>query len=192
VNLTGEYRIAALRRRVWHALNDPRVLNVCIPGCQHLKLVSPTEIDAAVLAQLGPVKATFATRITLTELNPPTSYTLSGEGKDGAAGFGRGEAKVSLRDDNNGTFLNYTDDLKVGGKLAQIGSRLVEGAARKLADESFGKFATQLDQQAVRRDTATTGGTAPASARSPLSAGRWLTILLAVAATLALLWWLTR
>lgn len=184
MNLAGEYRVAASRQTVWDALNNPQVLQACIPGCQHLKSISPTEIDASVLAQLGPVKAVFATRITLAELNPPTSYTLSGEGKGGTAGFGRGEAKVTLVEDGAVTVLRYSADLKVGGKLAQIGSRLVEGTARKLADEFFGKFVTQLDQNAARTPTATVTE-ADGTGRLRLA----VTTAIVVAAV-ALLWWL--
>jgi uncharacterized protein len=144
MKLEGEYRIAAPRQRVWDALNNPVVLQACIPGCQELVLVSPSEIDTRILAQLGPVKSVFATRITLTDLQPPERYTLSGEGKGAAAGFGRGQAIVSLREEQAATVLCYTAEIKVGGKLAQIGSRLIEGAARKLTDEFFGQFAQQL------------------------------------------------
>ncbi len=184
MNLAGEYRIAATRQVVWDALNNPDMLRTCIPGCQQLTLVTATDIDASVLAQLGPVKATFATRITLSDLNPPMSYTLSGEGKGGAAGFGRGEAKVVLIEEGNLTVLRYQADLKVGGKLAQIGSRLVEGTARKLADEFFGKFVTQLDQNAART-------TPVAVTKAGESSGRRLAIAAAIAlAVAALVWWL--
>jgi carbon monoxide dehydrogenase subunit G len=140
MELTGEQRIAASRTQVWEALNDPEVLKQCIPGCEALEKVSDTEFHADVTAKVGPVKAKFKGQVTLTDLDPPNGYTLSGEGKGGAAGFGKGEAKVTLEEDGDATILRYTVDAKVGGKLAQIGSRLVDGTARKMADEFFTSF----------------------------------------------------
>ena len=183
MKITGEYRIAAPRQQVWEALNDSAVLKECIPGCQSLSKLSATEIEASILAQLGPVKSLFAARITLADLNPPSGYTLSGEGKSGAAGFGRGEARVTLSEVPGATLLQYTADLKLGGKLAQLGSRLLEGTTRKLADEFFTRFATRLDSAAQR----TVPVVAPVGRRVPR-------VWLAVAALLlvALAWWLLR
>jgi len=140
MELTGEQRINASRAQVWAALNDPDVLKQCIPGCETLEKLSDTEFSADVVAKVGPVKAKFKGHVTLSDLDPPNGYTLSGEGKGGAAGFGKGEARVTLEDDGDGTILRYTVDAKVGGKLAQIGSRLVDGTARKMADEFFTTF----------------------------------------------------
>ena len=140
MELTGEQRIAAGRTQVWEALNDPDILKQCIPGCEALEKVSETEFHADVTAKVGPVKAKFKGQVTLSDLDPPNGYTLSGEGKGGAAGFGKGEARVTLEEDGDATLLRYTVDAKVGGKLAQIGSRLVDGTARKMADEFFTTF----------------------------------------------------
>jgi carbon monoxide dehydrogenase subunit G len=140
MELTGEQRIEADRTKVWDALNDPDVLKQCIPGCEALEKVSDTEFNADVTAKVGPVKAKFKGHVTLSDLDPPNGYTLSGEGKGGAAGFGKGEAKVTLEDDGDATILRYEVEAKVGGKLAQIGSRLIDGTARKMANEFFSTF----------------------------------------------------
>jgi hypothetical protein len=145
MNLTGDYRIPAPRETVWAALNDPAILKACIPGCEELTKTSDTEFVARVVAKIGPVKAGFGGKVTLSDLDPPNGYTITGEGQGGAAGFAKGGAKVRLEPADGGaaTMLHYTADAQIGGKLAQIGSRLVEGSARKLADEFFAAFAAQ-------------------------------------------------
>jgi carbon monoxide dehydrogenase subunit G len=145
MDLTGEYRIPAPRETVWAALNNPDILKACIPGCEELNKTSDTEFVARVVAKIGPVKAGFNGKVTLSDLDPPNGYTIAGEGQGGAAGFAKGGAKVRLEpvDGGSATMLHYAADAQIGGKLAQIGSRLVEGSARKLADEFFAAFATQ-------------------------------------------------
>ena len=145
MDLTGEYRIPAPRETVWAALNNPDVLKVCIPGCEELNKTSDTEFVARVVAKIGPVKAGFGGKVTLSDIDPPNGYTISGEGQGGAAGFAKGGAKVRLEavDGGAATVLHYSADAQIGGKLAQIGSRLVEGSAKKLADEFFAAFAAQ-------------------------------------------------
>ncbi len=145
MDLTGNYRIAAPRETVWAALNDPEILKACIPGCEELNKTSDTEFVARVIAKIGPVKAGFNGKVSLTDLDPPAGYTISGEGQGGAAGFAKGGAKVRLEtvDDGAATVLHYAADAQIGGKLAQLGSRLVEGTARKLADEFFAAFAAK-------------------------------------------------
>jgi uncharacterized protein len=140
MDIHGEHRLTAARDAVWRALNDADVLQSCIPGCQSLHRISETVIEATIVAQFGPVKAPFATQIELRDLDPPQAYTLVGEGKS-AAGFGRGEARVTLEELDGTTTLRYVAELKLGGKLAQVGARLLEGATRKLADEFFTQFA---------------------------------------------------
>lgn len=140
----GEYNIAAPRDQVWAALNDPEVLKACIPGCEELTRLSDTQIEAKITAQLGPIRSKFSTQIVLSDLDPPHGYTLSGEGK-GVAGFGRGSAKVTLSETDGGTLLRYDAQLGVGGKLAQVGSRLVESATRSYADQFFERFAQRLN-----------------------------------------------
>jgi carbon monoxide dehydrogenase subunit G len=144
MDMTGEYRIAATREKVWAALNDPDVLRASIPGCQFLDKVSDHEFAARVVAKVGPVKSTFNGHVTLTNINAPESYTISGEGKGGAAGFAKGGADVILREDSGETVLNYAAKADVGGKLAQLGSRLIDGTAKKMADEFFANFQQQV------------------------------------------------
>jgi hypothetical protein len=142
MDMTGEYRIPAPRQRVWEALNDPEVLKAAIPGCEELNKVSDNELEAKVRAKVGPVSATFTGKVTLNDLNPPTSYRIAGEGKGGAAGYAKGGAEVNLAEDGAATILRYSAKADVGGKLAQIGSRLIQGTAKKMADDFFGKFST--------------------------------------------------
>lgn len=189
--IEGEYRIAAPRTVVWNALNDPEVLKACIPGCEALTRLSDTEIDARVNAALGPVRSVFATRIQLSDLAPPSGYTISGEGKS-AVGGGKGTARVELAEDGDGTRLRYTADLRLSGKLAQVGSRLLEGATRQLADQFFETFAKRLDQGAVREDVASPAATAPASTGTGARVGWWAAGAIAIVILLWLLWRLGR
>jgi carbon monoxide dehydrogenase subunit G len=161
LDIKGEYQIACDRQRVWQALNDAQVLARCIPGCEYIEMQSPTSLNARIMATIGPVKSKFDTHITLDKLNPPAGYTLTGESKGGPAGFGRGSADVRLEERDGGTLLIYDAKFQVGGKLAQIGSRLVLGATRKMADDFFGNFSRELDPGArriVAAEIATTRG----------------------------------
>lgn len=157
MDLTGEYRIPAPREIVWAALNNPDILQACIPGCEELNKTSDTELVAKVVAKIGPVKAAFGGKVTLSDLDPPNGYTITGEGQGGAAGFAKGGAKVRLEQADGGTatVLRYAADAQIGGKLAQIGSRLVEGTAKKLADEFFAAFAAQAAAMAPAAPTPT-------------------------------------
>ncbi|QQP88461.1 carbon monoxide dehydrogenase subunit G [Skermanella sp. TT6] len=141
MDMSGSYRVTAPREDVWAALNDPAILKQCIPGCEEIEKQSDTEMTAKVTAKVGPVKAKFAGKVTLSDIDPPNGYTITGEGTGGAAGFGKGGAAVKLLPDGDGaTVLEYTAHAQVGGKLAQIGSRLIDGTARKMADDFFAKF----------------------------------------------------
>lgn len=140
MELTGDYLIPASRTAVWEALNDLDVLKEAIPGCESIARVTENEIDAVVTAKIGPVKASFKGLITLSDLDPPRGYTIRGEGKGGAAGFAKGGAKVRLEEETEGTRLVYTVDASIGGKIAQVGGRLVTSAAKKLADEFFARL----------------------------------------------------
>lgn len=144
MKLSDEIRIEAPRERVFAALNDPEILKRAIPGCQALERMSASELTATVAAKIGPVKATFKGRVTLSDLNPPESYTIAGEGKGGAAGFAKGSAKVTLTEDGAATRLRYEVNADVGGKLAQVGARLIEGSSKKLAQEFFAAFKAAL------------------------------------------------
>jgi carbon monoxide dehydrogenase subunit G len=148
MDMTGEYRIAAPRAAVWAALNDPEILRQSIPGCDEIDKTSDTEFTAKVTAKVGPVKARFGGKVTLSDIDPPNGYTITGEGSGGAAGFAKGGAKVGLTEDGAETVLQYTVQANVGGKLAQIGSRLIDGTAKKMAEEFFSRFAELVAQQA--------------------------------------------
>ena len=148
---TGEFRIAATRLRVWEGLNDPDILARCIDGCLSMERTSDEQFDASVKARFGPVSATFQAQLVLSELQPPSSYTLTANVNGGSAGFGKGSAQVNLEDDNGATLLRYSIKANVGGKLAQVGSRLIDAAARKMADDFFSKFGREIsgEQPAV-------------------------------------------
>jgi carbon monoxide dehydrogenase subunit G len=149
MDMTGEYRLEAPRDTVWAALNDPEILKQSIPGCEDLEMESETAFTAKVLVKVGPVKARFAGKVNLSDMDPPNGYTISGEGHGGAAGFARGGAQITLEADGDATILRYEVNATVGGKLAQIGSRLVDATAKKMARQFFEKFA-----EAVRTDGA--------------------------------------
>jgi hypothetical protein len=140
MEMHGEMRIPAPRAEVWARLNDPETLKNCIPGCETVEKISDTEFSAKLTARVGPVKAKFSGKVTLTDLNPPSSYTITGEGTGGVAGFAKGSAKVSLDDAGAETVLRYGVQAQVGGKLAQIGSRLIDATSRKMADDFFNRF----------------------------------------------------
>ncbi len=148
MDMMGEVTIPAPRVKVWAALNDPDFLKSSIPGCESMERDGDTSFIAKVVAKIGPVKASFTGKVTLSDIDPPHGYTLSGEGQGGAAGFAKGSAKVKLTEqDPETTLLAYTVSAQVGGKLAQIGSRLVDGAAKKIADDFFVRFAAGLAEQ---------------------------------------------
>jgi carbon monoxide dehydrogenase subunit G len=145
MDMTGEYRIPAPREQVWAALNDPAVLKASLPGCESLERVSDREFTATVATKVGPVRAKFNGQVTLSDLHPPESYRISGEGKGGAAGFAKGGADVRLAEEGaTMTVLSYTAKADVGGKLAQLGSRLIDATAKKMADDFFENFRKQL------------------------------------------------
>ena len=139
--MTGEVELPAPREEVWAKLIDPEVLKVCIPGCESLEKLSDVEFQAIATNKIGPVKARFKGKVRLSDLDPPNGYRISGEGDGGVAGFAKGGATVTLKPKNGGTLLSYNVEAQIGGKLAQIGQRLVNGAAKKLADQFFAKFA---------------------------------------------------
>lgn len=140
MELTGQIDIDLPQQQVWDALNDIEVLMACIPGCEQLEWIAENQLEAAITTKIGPVKARFKGLLTLENLDEPTSYTLLGEGKGGAAGFAKGKAHVMLSEENAITTLSYSVDASVGGKLAQIGARLIKGSTTKLADKFFDTF----------------------------------------------------
>jgi uncharacterized protein len=142
--MTGEVQLPASREVVWAKLNNPEVLKSCIPGCEQLDMLSESEFQAIATVKVGPVKARWKGKVRLSDLDPPNSYRISGEGEGGAAGFAKGGAKVSLTDKDGGTLLSYNVEAQIGGKLAQLGQRLINSAAKKTADDFFSKFATAV------------------------------------------------
>ncbi|MEO1601941.1 MAG: carbon monoxide dehydrogenase subunit G [Pseudomonadota bacterium] len=145
MEMSGERDIAATRAAVWAALNDPEVLKACIPGCQSMDKTSETAFAATVKQKVGPVSATFKGAVELSDIVDGESYRISGEGKGGAAGFAKGGAHVRLEEAEGGTKLIYEAEAKVGGKLAQLGGRLIDGFAKKMADQFFDKFKAELE-----------------------------------------------
>ncbi|HWL31800.1 MAG TPA: carbon monoxide dehydrogenase subunit G [Xanthobacteraceae bacterium] len=144
MTMSGEQQLAAPRDAVWAALNNPEVLKACIPGCESLDVTGENEFQAVATNKIGPVKARFKGKVRLTDLDPPNGYKISGEGDGGIAGFAKGGATVTLSDKDGGTLLTYNVEAQIGGKLAQLGQRLVNGAAKKLADDFFAKFAAAV------------------------------------------------
>ena len=148
MEISGDFRIPAPRERVWAALNDPDVLQKAIPGCEEIERLSNTELAARVALKIGPVRARFKGKVTLSDLDPPRSYRIDGEGQGGVAGFARGGARVTLDEVEDGTLLHYEARAEVGGKLAQDGQRLLDSTARKLADQFFGDFTAIVTAEA--------------------------------------------
>ena len=193
MDMTGEYRITAPRQKVWDALNDPEILKQCIAGCQELDKTSDTEFSARVHTRVGPVSAKFTGKVQLSEIDPPNGYRISGEGQGGVAGFAKGGASVKLTEDGAETILNYEANATVGGKLAQIGSRLIDSTARKMADDFFSKFAEAVGEPAEAEEAAAeeapaqetpvaaAPAPAPAEASGGLSPAVWVGGLVALA-----------
>jgi carbon monoxide dehydrogenase subunit G len=146
MTMTGEVQLPATRETVYAKLNDPEVLKSCIPGCEQLDRTAENEFQAIAVTKIGPVKAKWKGKVRLTDLDPPNGYKISGEGEGGVAGFAKGGATVSLTDKDGGTLLSYNVEAQIGGKLAQLGQRLVAGASKKMADEFFNKFAAAVGQ----------------------------------------------
>ena len=142
MNLTDQQFIVAPQATVWTALNDAEVLRQCIPGCKEIEQISPTEMRAKATIKVGPITATFGGTVTFSDVDAPNGYTISGEGQGGVAGFAKGSARVRLEPVETGTILHYDVRADVGGKIAQLGSRLIDATARKLAGEFFEKFGT--------------------------------------------------
>lgn len=204
MDLTGEYRIPAPRDDVWKALNDPNILKQCIPGCESVEKLSDTEFTAKVVLKIGPMTAKFSGKGTLSNLDPPNGYTITGEGQGGVAGFGKGTADVKLVSDGDATVMHYKAAAQVGGKMAQLGARLIDSTTKKLADEFFGKFAQVMSPAPAAGGAAAApspeevpeaaGGGPVTSGKAPAPAsdsGRvkpvvWIPILVVV---IAIIWW---
>jgi carbon monoxide dehydrogenase subunit G len=184
MQVSGTYRIEATPQKVWDALFDPDVMRRCIPGCEDVQRVSPTQFTAAVVFKVGPVKAKFAGKVSLSDLDAPRACRMTGEGSGGVAGFAKGIADLKLAPDGSATVLNYVADAQIGGKLAQLGSRVVEGTMRKLADEFFSKFADAVGGTgAMGGDEA--AATVKTTTATPGRDGRWKMMAAAVVLAIA-------
>jgi uncharacterized protein len=144
LTMNGEIDLAAPREVVWAKLNDPEILKACIPGCQSLERTSENELEAVAKVKIGPVSATFKGKVMLSDIDPPNGYTITGEGQGGIAGFAKGGAKVRLDAIETGTRMNYDVEAQVGGKIAQLGARLIDGVSKRLADQFFASFAEEV------------------------------------------------
>lgn len=190
MDMSGQHRIAAPREQVWAALNDPEILARAVPGCESMEKTSDTDFVAKVTIQIGPVKAKFAGKVKLSDLDPPKSYRIEGEGQGGVAGFGKGGAEVQLEEDGEATILKYTAKATVGGKLAQLGARLIDATAAKLAGEFFQRFAEVVAPTPVPAAAgaeAVTPPSEPVPARAALPPMVWVPLLLFLVALL--LWY---
>jgi carbon monoxide dehydrogenase subunit G len=198
MEMNGSRTVPADIETTWRALNDPEVLKACIPGCESVERVSDNEYRLTMTARVGPVSARFTGRIVLADIVAPTSYTLSFEGQGGAAGFAKGEARVTLTANEPGTRIDYQVKSQVGGKLAQIGSRLVDGAAAKVADDFFARFVDRFGKPAALDADATdlSGVAVPESTSSQIRAAlRTMSVRLALAAAIIAvmaIYWFTR
>src|SRR3954469_5008951 len=183
MEMTGERRIPAPRQVVWEALNDPDILKASIPGCQSLEKLADDQMKATAAVKVGPISARFTGTVHLTDIDPPNGYRISGEGQGGVAGFAKGGANVGLADDGSDTLLNYAVNAQVGGKLAQLGGRLIDASAKQMADQFFDRFSRQVQAQyqpptpaaaasaPVEATAASVGTAAPSAGAASPSAG---------------------
>jgi len=175
MDMTGERRIPAPRQTVWEALNDPAVLKASIPGCEELEKLSDTQMKARAAVKIGPIAARFTGNVQLTDMDPPNGYTIGGEGQGGVAGFAKGGAKVKLADDGPATLLSYEVHAQVGGKIAQLGARLIDATAKQMADAFFDRFSSQVQAlaptpaEAARVGESVLAMPAPPAERGPAS-----------------------
>ncbi len=161
MDMTGERRIPAPRQKVWDALNDPAVLKACIPGCESLEKTGDTDLKATAAVKIGPIAARFTGKVQLIDLNPPTSYRIQGEGQGGVAGFAKGGADVRLADDGLGTLLSYDVKAQVGGKIAQLGARLIDATSKQMADMFFDRFTAMVSEPVPAAAAVAAGVAAP-------------------------------
>lgn len=168
MDMTGERRIPAPRETVWAALNDPEVLKAAIPGCESLEKTSETEMKATASVKIGPIAARFTGKVQLSDIDPPNGYTIGGEGQGGVAGFAKGGAKVRLEPDGNATLLRYEVNAQVGGKIAQLGARLIDATAKSMADQFFNRFTAHLTPPETAEAAAAPPAPAPAGPREAM------------------------
>jgi carbon monoxide dehydrogenase subunit G len=161
MDMTGERRIAAPRQAVWEGLNDTEILRASIPGCESLEKTGDNQMKAVAAVKLGPISARFNGAVTLTDIDAPNSYTIMGEGQGGVAGFAKGGAKVFLTDDEGATLLKYAVHAQVGGKLAQLGARLIDATAKQMAEQFFRKFSGEVEKPFVHEAVPEVAAAAP-------------------------------
>jgi len=164
MDMQGSRQLAITQQQAWDALNDPAVLKTCIPGCDRVEASGENQFSIGMALKIGPVAAKFTGKITLSDIAPPNSYTISFEGQGGPAGFGKGNAKVQLTPNDRGRELSYNVQASVGGKIAQMGQRLIDGVAKSMAEDFFKRFDDEMQKQAPRRLRRAGGGRFP---------GRW-------------------
>ncbi len=192
MEMNGSREVPASVEETWKALNDPEVLKACIAGCESIDKVSENEYQVAMTARVGPVSAKFSGRIALSDIVAPKSYTIKFEGQGGAAGFANGEAQVELLPAGSGTRIDYKAKAQVGGKLAQIGSRLIDGAAAKVADDFFGRLVERLGGS-KDASLAGTAPTIPPEAAAAALKKMWIRLAIAAAIIVVMaIYWLTR
>jgi carbon monoxide dehydrogenase subunit G len=190
MDMVGQRLISASKETVWEALNNPVILKTCIPGCERLEAVSANEMQATVAVKLGPISAKFTGQVKFSEIDAPNGYTLSGEGKGGPAGFAKGAAKVKLAEQPNGTLLTYTVEAQVGGKIAQLGARLIDATAKSMADQFFTKFVEQVLTPSPEETPSSQVSDVPKENRPASGGGNTPWLLIAVATAIAVVGWL--
>jgi carbon monoxide dehydrogenase subunit G len=189
MEMTGERRILAPREKVWAALNDPEILKASIPGCESLEKLSDTELSARAAVKIGPIAARFTGKVTLSDLDPPNGYTIAGEGQGGVAGFAKGSAKVRLEEAGEATLLRYEVQAQVGGKIAQLGARLIDSTAKSLADQFFDRFQAKLGPPPAPTPAEAAAPAAPSPLPQPSSGlpmAAWVGLLVFLAILLLL------
>ena len=193
MEMQGNRALAVTQEQAWSALNNPEVLKASIPGCDKVELTGDNQYAVAVAVKIGPVAAKFAGKITLTDVKPPESYTLGFDGQGGAAGFGKGQAQVRLTPQGAGCELSYKVGAQVGGKIAQMGQRLIDGVARSMAEDFFRRFDEEM-QRRYPEAYAAAAAAQPAATQPAAPAGKpvpaWLWIVGAVLLLAVLLWWM--
>ena len=167
MDMTGERRIAATRERVWEALNDPEILRASIPGCETLVREPDGGLRATASVKIGPISAKFTGKVELLDLDPPNGYRIAGEGQGGVAGFAKGGATVALKQDGTDTLLHYDVKAQVGGKIAQLGARLIDATAKQMSDAFFDRFSAIVAAPAPALVVTEDAGVAPAPAPLP-------------------------
>lgn len=192
MEMTGQYEILAPRQVVWRALNDAAILKSCLRGCEQFERASETSFDVVFTTKVGPIKTTFSAAIALSDVRPPEAYTLSGEGKGGAAGFAKGSASVQLTESSGTTVLRYSVNASLKGKIGQMGSRIVDDAAKSMADEFFGRFAGIVSAQspAAEPESPAAGPLMPGRSRAGRMGWYLLAAGILAAAAVAILSWL--